>query len=188
MYPRLLCVMALVVSLLQIPTAAPRGLTEREMVEAIALGRQCKAPIVRVVAPNSEFAAYIESPSARAALVAAAATMMQQPLDAAHVRRAMLPGYRVWAQRVDDGWQSLTIHSITARHAGRTIEPTTVQTTRFFMGTVPSHGIVPDLRMRSPEFTFSDLPDTAFEIDVETSRGHRRLGIGREQSLMRVCN
>jgi hypothetical protein len=182
------CFLALALSQSQLQTAASRGLTQQEMHEAIAVGRRCEAPIVRVTRPDSEFAVYIESPSGRAALVTAAATLMHQSIDASHVRRSMLPGYRVWVQRADHRWHSLTILNITARHLGRIIEPTSVRTTKLFLGTVPSHGILPDLRMRSPEFTFSDLPAVAFDLDIETNQGHRRLRVDSGRSLMRVCN
>jgi hypothetical protein len=61
---------------------AQETLDEKEVRQAIALGRSCHAPIIRVAASRGDFDVYVESPFARVALVAATALMMYEPLDA----------------------------------------------------------------------------------------------------------
>ena len=65
---------------------AQTALTEHEIADAIALGRTCRAPIVHFEA--REFDLFVESPSGRAALIAAAAVVNHLPLDSAGVRNA----------------------------------------------------------------------------------------------------
>jgi hypothetical protein len=170
--------------------SAQASLTPDELKGALALGQQCLAPIARVTNHDGDFEIFIESPQGRAALVTATAIMMQQPLDSAHVRRAMEPGYRVWLQRKRNDWRPLSVTSLSIRSRGREVKPSSMRSGRFVIGSVPSHGIVPELRTRFPEYVFADLPVTDFEVVVVTpseKQGYRVTASDR-QAVMRVCN
>jgi len=164
--------------------------TEAERVQAIALGRSCQAPIIHLPAGRRDFDVYIENSIARVALVTAAALMMRQPLDAPAVRQAMKPRYRIWLIRARDAQINYVVTQVRVRARDRDLLPVQVRTNRFFLGSVPSHGIVPALRNRQPEFTFSTLPNNDFDVVVESSAGSQRYPVTQRerQHVMRVCN
>ena len=75
---------------------AGHALSSEDVTRALALGRSCRAPIIVLSRPPSEFTVYIETAFARAALVVATDTMMSEPLDSAAVTHAMnVEGVRV---------------------------------------------------------------------------------------------
>lgn len=169
---------------------AQEPLTADELKSAASLGLQCQAAITRVTNTAGDFEVFIESPLGRAALVTATAVMMQQPIDAPHVRRAMEPGYRVWLQRKRNDWRPLTVTSLSVQYRGRALKPASVRSGRFVVGSVPSHGIVPELRTRFPEYVFAALPPGRFEVVVATAAGSQSYVVtsNDRKSLMRVCN
>src|SRR5436190_1950634 len=72
-------------------------LTDRELADAIALGRTCKAPIIHFDAP--EYDLYVESSFAHAALIAAVAVVNHESVDAPGIRRAMTAPAAIWVVR-----------------------------------------------------------------------------------------
>jgi hypothetical protein len=76
------------------------------------------------------------------------------------------------------------------RSAAREIAPVAERNERFFLGTVPSHGMVEALRPRFPEFVFERWPQDAFDVVVGTSRGTQGFTVTHRErtALMRVCN
>src|SRR5438552_3217422 len=69
--------------------AAQPSLTPEETAGWIAVGQRCQAPVTRIPGRDGTFDIYIESPAARAAVVAATATMMHQSLEARGVKTAL---------------------------------------------------------------------------------------------------
>jgi hypothetical protein len=164
-------------------------LTDAEQNRAIALGRSCRAPIIMVPAGQHDFNVYIESPFARIALVTAAAQLMNQPLEAVGVRGAMKPGYRIWLVRKRGARTDYILNTVRIRSRGSDQLPAQVRADKFFLGKVPSHGIIDALRDRRPEFTFSDLPVDGFEVLVDTSAGVQRYQVTQRErdTMMSVC-
>src|SRR5207237_10865344 len=111
--------------------------------------------LIRIAA--AEFGVYLESPSARMALVAATALVNHARLDAPGVTRAMqeaaLPTYRVWAAPRTGEYPNVVMKRISIRGTGGgEIQPIEEWHERFWVGTVPSHGIPEALRSRTPEY------------------------------------
>lgn len=140
------------------------------MAKAIAIGQTCQAPIIHLAADRADFDAYVESPFARVALVAATARLMHQPLDAPGVKQAMRPGHRMWFGRTPDAPLNVAITQVRVRFATGEIAPVAERNERLFLGTVPSHGIIEALRARFPEFLFDQLPSGKFVVVLGTSR------------------
>ena len=171
-------------------TGLPETLTDADRVQAIALGRTCQSPIVQVSREGGDFDVYIESPYARVALVAAAAQVMQQSIDAPGVRLAMKPGYRIWLHRTPRARIDYTVTQVYVRSGDHDFSPVSESRDRFFLGTVPSHGMVEAVRSRIPEYSFDALPAGNFDVVVETSAGPQHYPVKQRdrQKLMRVCN
>jgi hypothetical protein len=165
------------------------SLTEQQMAQAIEMGRNCKAPVIRI-AGRHDFDIYVETPLARVSLVVATAKMMQQSLDAKNVKTAMRPVYGVWLDRTRDTWQRFSLITMTIWSHGVEIRPSAVRNARLFLGTVPSHGIIEPLRSRHPEFLFDSLPAGGFEIVVQGTDGNQKYSVGKLEGTrpMRVCN
>jgi hypothetical protein len=155
--------------------AAGQPLTSQELAQAIVLGQRCQAPIIRLSGSRADLDVYVKSPFAGIALVAAAARVAHQPLDAPGVKRAMRPGYRIWFARKPEALFPAAITHVTVK--------------RLFLGTVPSHGIIEALA-RFPEFVFDRLPPDTFVVVVGTSRRTRRFAVTRRDRMasIRVCN
>jgi hypothetical protein len=118
-------------------TAAQASLTREETARWLAVGQGCQAPLVRIPVQRGAFEIYIESPAARAAVVAATATMMHQSLEAAGVRTALENGYRAWVALTPSSPANVTIERITIRpRAGKMLQPAEVRRERLFIGTV----------------------------------------------------
>lgn len=172
-------------------SAAQESLTRDEIAAWMAVGQKCQAPIIRIPGRGGGFDIYIESPAGRAALVAATATMMHESLDAPGVRTAVQRGYRVWLATTGRRPQTVSIHQITIRARGRAdLHPIRVRDELLALGTVPSHGIVEPLRVRSPEFVFSDLPRDDFFVVLHLSAGTERYRVASQDRsrVIRVCN
>jgi hypothetical protein len=171
-------------------SSAQKALDEKEVQQAIAVGRSCHAPIIRVTASLGDFDVYIESPFARVALVAATALMMHEPLDAPGVRRAMQPGYRIWLWHKRGSRRRISVSRLSVRSDDGEIRPVAERRATLFLGTVPSHGIIPPLRQRYPEFLFDSLPKGDFEVVLHTNDGlqHYRISEKDRTALIPVCN
>ena len=162
-----------------------------DIAKAIALGRTCRAPIVTLSRPSSDFVVYIETAFARAALVAATATMMSEPLDSRAVQHAMnVEGVRAWTTRRHRANAQVAVTALRLESKGRIIRPVAERDVRLFVGTVPSHGIIEPLRARFPEYTFASLPSGRFEVVVQTTVGMERYAVTPEHqaALLKVCN
>ena len=170
--------------------AAGQVLTSQELAQPIALGERCVAPIIRLTANGADFEAYVESPFARAALAGATARLMHQPLESSFVNRAVRPGYRIRFGRLPEAPLPAAVTHVRVRSSGREAAPIAELNERFFVGTVPSHGIVEPLRARFPEYVFEQLPAGDFVLVVGTTHGTYRFTVtARERaSVMRVCN
>jgi hypothetical protein len=170
--------------------AAQEALDDKEVGHAIAVGRSCHAPIVRVTASVGDFDVYVESPFARVAVVAATALMMHERLDAPGVRRAMQPGYRIWLWHKRDSRRRISVSRLSVRSHYGEVQPVAERRVTLFLGTVPSHGIIPPLRQRYPEFLFDSLPKGDFEIVLRTNEGleHYRISEKDRTKLIPVCN
>jgi hypothetical protein len=179
------------------PTRAGAGprepILKEDLEAAIAVGRACKAPIIRIAAGHNTFDVFIESPLARIALLAATARQMHQPFDAAVAEQFVTDTYRVWVAypRSDYFHRNLTINRITLAPPGKKpVMPTEVRTHTFALGPVPAHGIIEALRFRSNESTFARLPDGPFSVMIGTNAGVERYQVSdtaRTARLM-VCN
>jgi hypothetical protein len=171
-------------------SSAQEALDEKEVHQAIAVGRTCHAPIIRVATRLGDFDVYVESPFARVALVAATALMMHQPLDARGVKRAMQPGYRIWLWHKRDSRRRISVSRLSVRSGDDEILPVAERRATLFLGSVPSHGIIPPLRQRYPEFLFDSLPQADFEVVLHTKDGLQRYRINEEHraKLIPVCN
>jgi hypothetical protein len=165
-------------------------LTPQQLTEAIAIGRQCQAPIIRESSARGDFEVYIESPFARAALVAATARVMSQPLDAPGVKKAIQGGYRIWFARTPMAPSPVTVTRVLVRSPAGEIAPVARRDERLFLGTVPSHGIIEPLRARFPEYVFDQLPSGPFVVVAATNRGVERFRVTphNRSALLRVCN
>ena len=171
--------------------AQPSSLTLEETAAWMAVGRRCQAPVTRIPSRDGTFDIYIESPAARAAVVAATATMMHQSLEATGVKTALKDGYRIWASSSARTLSTLTIDRISVRpRGGASIEATDVRRERLFLGTVASHGIIEPLRARFPEFIFRTLPPGPLEVVLHMPLGVQRYRVTDEDRsrLIGVCN
>jgi hypothetical protein len=171
--------------------AQEASLNRDEAAKWIAVGQRCEAPLIRIPSRDGSFEIYIESPAARAAVVAAAAMMNHQPIDARRVQTAIRAGYRVWASYTDLSPRTIRIEQMTVRSAQRPeIKPASIRDERLSLGIAPSHGIVEAVRVRFPEFEFLDLPHQDFWLVLRTNRGLQRYLVpqNRRLKLVRVCN
>lgn len=157
---------------------------------AIELGRSCRAAIRRVPAGDNDFTVYIESPAGRVALIAAAAQMMGQSLEAPGVARAMKPGYRIWPVRTPAARHDRWVTGLYVQARGSQLFPTATGGEKLFLGSVPTHGIVPDLRDRRPQFTFVSLPVGPFDVALQFNDGEQRYRVERADAsgYLPVCN
>jgi len=171
--------------------AAQQSLTAEETAAWMAVGQRCEAPVTRIPSRDGTFDIYIESPAARAAVVAATARMMQKSLEARGVKTALKDGYRIWASSDARGLRIQTIDRISVRTpGGASIEATDVRRERLFLGTVASHGIIEPLRARFPEFVFSTLPPGPLEVVLHMPGGIQRYRVTEQDRsrLIDVCN
>ncbi len=102
----------------------------------------------------------------------------------------MQPGFRRWVQRKPDAPLNVAVTQITVRSSSGTARPVAQRNTRFFLGTVASHGIIEALRSRSPEFLFDSVPPGDCDVVLHTNRGTQLHAVtARDRAkLMRVCN
>ena len=181
---------AVVFMMLGVIGRAAEPLTQTKMDDAMALGRQCQAPIVRV--SSGQFDVYVESPFARAALVVATAAINHRPLDAPGVMGAMISDYRVWAVYKDQADRTVSVTRIGVRpFGGAERAPTrTREWERLVLGVGGSHGIIEPLRLRSGEAIFDELPAGDFQIILHTTAGvHRHTVTATDRAArLRVCN
>ena len=181
---------ALVFMMLGVIGRAGEPLTQTEMGEAMAFGRKCQPPIVRV--SSSQFDVYVESPFARAALVFATATVNHWPLDAPGVIKAMTPDYRIWAVYKDQADRTVSLTRIGVRPLGGAERaPARIRDwERLFLGVGASHGIIEPLRLRAGEAIFDELPSSDFQIILHTTAGvHRYTVTATDRAArLRVCN
>jgi hypothetical protein len=98
---------------------------------------------------------------------------------------------RVWGvyangARPDVSVRRITIHAT----AGTDISPISEQYERFFVGTVPSHGIIEPLRARFGEAVFDALPAGDFDVLFHTTAGTQRYHVTdhARRTPLRVCN
>jgi hypothetical protein len=174
--------------------AGAPALSAGDMARAVALGRRCTAPIVRVRArPGQDFDVYVESPLGRAALAVATATVMHYPIDAVPVKRTMTEAsdYRVWGDYVPSSRGAVSVRRVMLQPVqGPAIAPIRQMYERFFVGRVPSHGIIEPLRARFGEAVFDRLPDVDYDVVFQTTGGVQRYRVTREarEALLHVCN
>ncbi|HMJ84313.1 MAG TPA: hypothetical protein VK504_14135 [Vicinamibacterales bacterium] len=187
---------ALVIGSFSVLTAAlhgsqtPSSLTQEETAYWLAVGQRCQAPLIRLPGRGA-FDIYIESPAARAAIVAATATMMHQSLDAPGVKTALQDGYRVWVAFTPSSPTNMAVRRITIRpRGGKVVQPVEVRRERLVVGTAPSHGIIETLRFRFQEFVFPTLPSGELEVVLDTNAGMQRYRVTAQARslLIRVCN
>jgi hypothetical protein len=116
--------------------------------------------------------------------------MMHQPVDGSIVKGAIRPGYRIWFVPRAMAPVAAAITDVRVRSSGHDIAPVAESDERFFVGTVPSHGIIEPLRARFPEYVFDRLPPGNFIIVADTSRGRKRFAVTEREraSVLRVCN
>jgi hypothetical protein len=189
--PRLTACAALFVLMCGQSHAAQQALSVEETATWMAVGQRCQAPVIRIPGRDGTFDIYIESPAARAAVVAATARMMHQSLEAMGVKSALKDGYRIWASSTARTLSILTIDRISVRsRGGARIEATDVRRERLFLGTVASHGIIEPLRARFPEYVFSALPPGPLEVVLHMPAGVQRYRVTDEDRsrLITVCN
>ena len=103
-----------------------------------------------------------------------------------------LPGYRIWVATTIEGVGS---HQSVDRIA---VQPATgaeeaaidVRRRRLTLGIAGSHGIIEPLRVRFPEWIFSDLPAENFQVVLYTNTGVERYPVAHRDPtmLLRVCN
>ena len=167
----------------------PPQLTDAELADAVALGKRCKAPIVHFETP--EYDLYVESPFAHAALITAVAVVNHESVDAPGVRNAMTAPAAIWLTRKFGVAAMPTLDRIAVQplHAVE-IRATAERRERLFAGTLPSHGIVDNLRTRLPQYEFSDLPAGDYDVVVHLENGVRRHRVTASvrASAMDVCN
>jgi hypothetical protein len=175
----------------QSDAAQTSSLTSEETAAWMAVGQGSQAPVTRIRGRDGTFDVYIESPAARAAVVAATATVMHQSLEARGVKTALKDGYRIWAFANAAALSTWTIDRISVRaRGGVNIEALDVRRERLFLGTVASHGIIEPLRARFPEFVFGTLPPGPLEVVLHMPRGIQRYRVSDDDRsrLIGVCN
>ena len=101
----------------------------------------------------------------------------------------MKPDTRIWLIR-KPGARSDSVNEVRVRSRDGDVRPVQVRIDKFFLGSVPSHGIVRDLRDRQPEYTFRSLPPDDFDVLVDTTAGVQRYRVPPpdRQKVMPVCN
>jgi hypothetical protein len=160
--------------------------------EAIAVGRSCYAPIVRLQKPASDFDVYVESPLARIALLAATAEQMRLPFDVPTAERQLTTTDRIWADYAVNGRRTISVDGIVVAtsHPHSIVRPIAVKSPRLFLGRAPSHGIVESLRFRPGERTFERLPAGDLTVILRTSAGVQEYPLTEKDrtKLLRVCN
>ena len=126
-------------------------LTNEQMNDAIALGKNGKIPIVRVTSFLGDFEIYISGPIARIASAAAAATQDYRPFDVSNVTDEMKANaYYVRVKRSDIGM----------REAKRVVlQP---------KGAKGMEGVIQPIRESEWSATFDRLPDGEFQVVVVT--------------------
>ena len=166
--------------------------TTAHLNEAIALGRTCYAPIIRLQRPGTDFDVYVESPLARIALFSATAQQMHLPFDAAAAARHYTTTSRVWADYSAGGSRTIAVTGIlvATSHPRSVSKPIAVKTEHFFLGRAASHGIIESLRFRAGESTFETLPSGDFMVVLETTAGRQeyRVTDTDRTKLLHVCN
>lgn len=171
--------------------AQTASLRAEEVAAWMATGQTCQAPLTRIATRDGNFEILIESPAARAAIVAAAATMNHQPLDAARVQTSLADGYRIWASYTDRSRRNVSINDITIQRTDK-VELRSVgsRDERLALGIASSHGLIEAVRARFPEFIFANLPDRDFHVVLHTSVGVQRYRVtpSDRARLIGVCN
>src|SRR5258705_7462343 len=94
------------------------SLTSEETAVWMSVGQRCQAPVTWIRGRDGTFEVYIESPAARAAVVAATATVMHRSLEARGVKTALKEGYRIWAFSNAAALSTWTINGISVRARG----------------------------------------------------------------------
>ena len=84
-----LTIATLLVICAQGDAAQSSSLTLEDRATWMAVGQRCRAPVTRIPSRDGTFDIYIESRAARAAVVAATATMMHQSFEASGVKTAL---------------------------------------------------------------------------------------------------
>jgi hypothetical protein len=171
--------------------AQSASLRQEEVAAWMATGQKCQAPLTRIATRDGNFEIFIEDPGARAAIVAAAATMNHQPLDAVRVRTSLRDGYRIWASYTDSSRRDVSVSDITIQATGtRELRPAASREERLALGIASSHGIIEAVRVRFPEFTFPTLPEHDFYVVLHTTVGIQRYHVTPTDRtrLMGVCN
>jgi hypothetical protein len=178
--------------------AAQESLTESQINEAIALGKDCGGiPLIRVGAPRGDFNVFIESPFARVAIHAAAARQMHQPFAAPQMTRDIVaPDYRIWVQYAPEGRRTVSVNYIFLRPTGKIGTAGVIQPVRergfsqLSVGALPAHGIVTEVRWRGSEWTFDRIPAGDFQVILETSAGQQRYAVTAKDRAtpLRVCS
>ena len=160
--------------------------------EAIALGRTCYAPIIRLQRAGTDFDVYVESPLARIALLAATAQQMHLPFDAATAAKHLTTTARIWADYSAGGRRTIAVTRIViaTSHPRSISQPIAVSTSSLFLGRAASHGIIEGLRFRPGESTFETLPSGNFTVVLETTAGAQQYRVTEtdRRKLLHVCN
>jgi hypothetical protein len=195
-YMRPLLVPAILFTL-TVSTWAQSRLTERQIADAIAVGRECgDLPLLRVEAPRTDFVVFIEGPFARVAEHAAVARQMRVPFTASNVTPDMAaPDYRIWTQYTPNGQRTVAVDRVVLRPLGATQSSVVIQPIResqrrqLTLGPIPAHGIITEVRWRWHEWIFDRLPANDFQVVLETSGGRQRYNVTKEvrERFMRVC-
>jgi hypothetical protein len=177
--------------------AAQGSLTESQIKDAIALGKDCGGiPLIRVGSPRGDFNVFIESPFARVAIHAAAARQMHQPFAAPQMTRDILaPDYRVWVQYVPDGRRAVSVSRVLLQPTGETGTAGVIQPVRergfsqLSVGALPAHGIITEVRWRGSEWRFDRIPAGDFKVILMTSAGQQRYAVTAKDRAtpMKVC-
>jgi len=171
--------------------AQTASLRTEEVAAWMATGQTCRAPLTQIATRDGNFEIFIESPAARAAIVAAAATMNHQPLDAVRVQRSLADGYRIWTSYTDNSRRNVSVNDITIQSTDqRELRSVASRDERLTLGIASSHGIIEAIRARFPEFIFTNLPEHDFHVVLHTSVGVQRYRVTSSDRtrLMGVCN
>jgi len=177
---------------------AQSRLTERQLADAVAVGRECgDLPLLRVEAARSDFVVFIEGPFARVAEHAAVARQMHVPFSAASVTPDMAaPDYWIWAQYTLTGRRTVAVDRVILRSLADATQPSVIiqpiresRRPQLTLGPIPAHGIITEVRWRWHEWIFDTLPANDFQVVLETTLGRQRYDVTEEvrQRFMRVC-
>jgi hypothetical protein len=138
-------------------------LTDREVDEAIALGKTGKVAPVRIAA-SDDYDVFIFGPITTMAMSVNTATKSGRPIDPGSLRRN--PGYLAHVQRAHQGQPGpAALHIVLQPAKGAAIEPL-----REFEGGEANPG--------GRDAVFAHLPDGVFEIVVTTTAGPQRFSVG----------